>query len=129
MVGFRQQIRHMLGCVTRGVSRGHSYLTELEAVAVLNRLVFKSVLRAAFVARINFRRFNPIAKLARTAYQIGVNVSLENMRNGKAGFAGDVHIHIYICSRIKNCPHSFVIVTEQIRKLGDSVGLNCFKNE
>ena len=60
---------------------------------------------------------------------IGVNVGLENVSNSESRFTRHVHVNIYICSRIEYCSHTFIIITEYIRKLRDSFGLNGFKNE
>ena len=64
MVGFGEYIRHMLRRMTGSMSRGHYYFAECEPIAVLHRFVFKAIFRAALMARVDFRRFNPGAKLA-----------------------------------------------------------------
>jgi hypothetical protein len=58
-----------------------------------------------------------------------MNMRLENMSDGEPCFACHLNINLDIGSRIENRSHSFVVVTKQVRKLGDAFGLNGFKNE
>src|SRR5437762_4019674 len=115
--------------VARCVSRSDQQFAEGEFIAIFHVLVPESVFRTAFAADVNLRRFESSTEFARSAYQVGVNVRFENMRNGKARFARHVDINVYIRSRIENRSDPFVIVTEQIRKFRDAFGLNGFENE
>ena len=83
----------------------------------------------ALAAGVNLRRFQPRAKFARTTYQIGMNMRLEDMRDGETCLARQVHINIYIRPRIENRSDPFVIVTEEVRKFRDAFSLDGFKNE
>src|SRR6266446_7110749 len=129
MICFRQQVRQMFGRVTRGMSRCDHDFTKCETVAVFYFFVLESVGRATLMAYENRRRFQPRAKFARTTYQIGMNMRLENMRDGEACFARRVYINIYVRPRIENRSDPFVIVTEEVRKFRDTFSLNGFKYE
>ena len=61
MIDIGQQIRQMLGRVTRRMPRGHQHLTEFKTVAIVHFLAVEPVLGAAFAAVINFGRFNASA--------------------------------------------------------------------
>src|SRR5207253_9731155 len=109
--------------------RRHEHFAECESIAIFHFVGLEPVLSAPFPAGINPGRFQPRAKLARSAYQIGVNMRLEDMRDGKSCFARHVDINIYIRSRIEDRSDPFVIVTEKVRKFRDAFGLDGFENE
>src|SRR5205823_10576158 len=119
----------MFGRVARCVPRSEQQFAEGEFIAIFHVLVPESVFRTAFAADANLRGFESRTEFARAAYQVGVDVRFENMRNGKACLARHVDINVYIRSRIENRSDPFVIVTEQVRKLCDTFGLNGFENE
>ena len=129
MIRFCQQIRHVLGRVAGSMPRRHQHFAECESIAIFYFFGLEAVLSAAFTAGINPGRFQPRAELARTAHQIGMNMRLEDMRDGKARFARHIDINIDICSRIENRSDPFVIVTEKVGKLRDAFSLNGLKNE
>jgi hypothetical protein len=58
-----------------------------------------------------------------------MNVGFENMRDNDACIPRRFNVNVAISSRIKDRRHSFIIVTDEIRKLGDPFSLNGFKNE
>jgi hypothetical protein len=58
-----------------------------------------------------------------------MNMSFKNVRDYDASVARRFNVNIAISSGIKDRRHSFVIVTDEIRKLSDSFSLNSFKNE
>src|SRR6266566_2281213 len=115
--------------MTRSMPCNHEKLPEGEAIAIVHFLMFESVLGAAFVTRKNLRPFNTRTQLARTAHQVGVNMRLKNMRNRETCFARHVNVNIAVRSRIENRGDAFVIISDKIRKLGDTFGLNGFENE
>src|SRR4029453_12437264 len=58
-----------------------------------------------------------------------MNMRLENVRDSEPRFARHLNINFNIGSWIKNRSYSFVIITKHVRKFGDTLGLNRFKNE
>ena len=58
MIDIGQQIRQVLGCVTRRMPRSHEHLTEFKTVAIVHLLAVEPVLSAAFAAVINLSRFD-----------------------------------------------------------------------
>src|SRR4029453_10144709 len=58
-----------------------------------------------------------------------MNMRLENVRDSKPRFARHLDINFNIGSRIENRPYSFIVVTKQVRKFGDTFSLNGLKNE
>src|SRR5262249_13213806 len=111
------------------VPRCHEHLAKCELIAVFDFFRSEAVVSAAFPARVNLCRFKTRAKLARAADQISMNMRLENMRDGEPRFACHLYIDLHIGSWIEDRRHSFVVVTKQIGKFGDTLGLNGFKNE
>src|SRR5262245_11842827 len=128
MVGFRQQIRHVLRRMPRSMPRRDEHFAKRETIAVFYSLRSKAVLGAPFSTGINLRRFKTRAKLARTADQIGMDMRFKDMRDSEPGFARHLNIDLNVSSRIENRSDSFVVVTKQVRKFSDAFGLNCFEN-
>ena len=58
-----------------------------------------------------------------------MNMGLENVCDNNAGVPRRLNINVAISSRIEDRRYPFVIVADEIRKLGDSFSLNCSKNE
>ncbi len=114
MICFSQQIRNVLRRVTGSMPRRYEYFPKCETVTVSYFLGRESVLRVAFPAGVNLRRFQPRAKFARTTYQVRMNVRLENMCNGKAGLSRHVDINIYISSWVENRSDAVIVISQQI---------------
>ena len=53
VIGFRQQIRHVLRRMPRSMTRRHEHFAKRETVAILDFLGIEAVLSAAFTAGIN----------------------------------------------------------------------------
>src|SRR5438128_11764674 len=58
-----------------------------------------------------------------------MNMRFKNVRNCHAGFACSLNVNIAVRAWIKYRCDSFIIVADQIGKLGDTFSLNGFKNE
>ena len=56
-------------------------------------------------------------------------MGFENVCNSDPGLAGHIDVNVDIGARIEDSGHAFIIIADQIRKLGDTLGLNGFKNE
>ena len=56
-------------------------------------------------------------------------MGFENVCDGDPSFAGHIDVNVHIGARIEDRCHAFIIIANQIRKLGDTLGLNGFKNE
>ena len=129
MIGFRQNIGHVLGRMTWCMPRHNNRFAECETIAVFHFLLFELVFRAAFVTDVNFCRIGSRAEFARTAHQVRVNVRFENVRDRYFRLAGHVDVDIHVRSRVKDRGDAFVIIAQQIGKLSDPFGLDRFKNE
>ena len=81
------------------------------------------------MADVNLRRIQPRAEFARTAHQIGVNVGFENVRYRDAVLARHVDVNVTVRAGIENRSDSFVVITDEIGKLGDAGRLDCLENE
>ena len=81
-------------------------------IAVLHRLTIKTVLRAAFTARVNFRRAGAIGQLTRAAHQVGVNVGFKNVGNGDAVLARQLEINFDVRSRIDYRSGAFLVIAD-----------------
>ena len=53
----------------------------------------------------------------------------ENVRDRDARFARHLDVNVAIRPRIENCGDTFVVITDQIGKLGDAGRLNGLENE
>ena len=58
-----------------------------------------------------------------------MNVRFENVGDGHLRLTRHVDVNIAVRPRIENRRDAFIIIAEQIGKLGDAFGLNGFKNE
>ena len=114
MVGFGQQIGHVLRRMPRSMPCRDEHFAKRETIAVSYFFRSKAVLGPAFSTGINLRRFKTRAKLARTADQIGMDMRLEDMRDSEPGFACHLNINLNVSSRIENRSDSFVVVTNQV---------------
>ncbi len=104
-------------------------VAERERIAVVQLLGFEAVLRARFMAYVDFRQIDLRAKLPRTAYEIGVNVRLEDMGDGDILLPRQLDVFVDVRGRIEDGGGSFLIVAQQIRKLRDSFRLDAFKDK
>ena len=119
----------MLRRVARGVADGDPRLSEIKGVAVLDLFDGESVFRALFAAAIDVCRIHPRAKFARTAHQIRMDVRFENVRDRHLPLTRQFHVFVDVGRRIEDGGYTRRIVTQQIRELSDSVGLNALKNQ
>ena len=115
--------------MTGRVSRGDDHFTESERVTIFYFLVLESVLGPAFAADIYLRRFQTRAELARTAHQIGMDVGLENVSDGQTGLARHLDVDVTVRARIENGRDAFVVIADNVGKLRNAFGLDCFENE
>ena len=115
--------------VTGSMPHGHKGIAESKGIAIVQLLGFKTVLRVRFMAYIDLRGVDTRTQFARTANQVGVNVRLENVRDGDVFFPGELDVFLYIRSGIEDRRDPFVVIPDQVRKLGDSFGLDAFKDE
>ena len=129
MIFFRENIGHVFGRMPRRMPRRDDNRTELELVAILDRFVFKSVTRAAFVADKNLCRFHLVAKLARTAHEIGMNVRLKNVRDRNIFLAREFDININVGARIKNGGDPLVVIADEIGNFRKPFSFYRFKYE
>ena len=127
MIFLRQNVRHVFGRVARRVTSSDGNRSKFEFVAILHRLVFEAVARAAFMAHENFRRFDTTAKFTRTADQICVNVRFENVRDRNVLLARQINVNIDIGARIENGGNSFFVVTDEIRNFSQPFRFDRFK--
>ncbi len=58
-----------------------------------------------------------------------MNVRFENMCNRHARFSRHVDVNVTVRPRIEHRRNAFIIVPDEIRKLGDTLGLNGLENE
>src|SRR5438309_10542092 len=114
----------MAGRVPRGDENG----AKIELIAVLHLLVLESILRATLVAEIDFGGLNPAAQFPRAADQIGMNVGLENVCDRDVLCARYLNVDLNVRSRIEDCGDTFLIISDQIRKRGQTFRLNGFKD-
>src|SRR6202011_343813 len=119
----------MLRCMAGRVSRGDEDFTKLEAIAVFYLLALESVLGTAFLACVDFGGFHPRTQLPRTAYQIGMNVGLENVRDRDACFARHLDVDVAIRARIENARDAFIVIADDVGKLRYAFGLDYLENE
>ena len=84
---------------------------EVELIAVLHLLIVESIFRTTLLTEINFGRLNPAGQFPRAADQISVNVGLENVRNSDVLCARHLNVNVNIGSRIEDCRHAFVVIT------------------
>src|ERR1700737_1853306 len=102
----------MLWCMAGRVTCGDEHFAKGEGVTVFDFLVLESVLGPPFAADINLRRFQTRAELARTAYQIGMDMGLENVGDGQAGLARHLDVDITVRARIENGRDAFIIIAD-----------------
>ena len=110
------------------MARGDKNRTEIELIASLHLLMRESVLRTTLVTEIDFGGLNPAAQFPRAADQIGMNVGLENVCDRDVLCARYFNVDLNVRSRIEDCGHTFLIISDQIRKRGQTFRLNGFKD-
>ncbi len=124
----RSPIRDVFGGVAGRMARGDKNRTEIELIASLHLLMRESVLRTTLVTEIDFGGLNPAAQFPRAADQIGMNVGLENVCDRDVLCARYLNVDLNVRSRIEDCGDTFLIISDQIRKRGQTFRLNGFKD-
>jgi hypothetical protein len=123
------QKTNMLRRMARRVPHGDDRFTEDELVAVLQLLVIESITRSSFVTQKYLGGFHPVAKLAGTADQVGVNVGFKNVGDGELFFTPQIDIFPHIRGGIENRRDARGIVTQQVRDLRDAFRCNALENQ
>ena len=129
MILFREKKRHVLRRVAGRVPSGNESGAKLEDVSIDDSLMFETVARASFVTEVYFRGLGTRTKFTRTTDEIDMDVRFKNMRNRYLFLESELQVAIHIRARIEHRGYSRGIITDQVGKLGDTFGLNSFKNE
>jgi hypothetical protein len=58
-----------------------------------------------------------------------MNVRFKDMRNRYLFLAGELQVAVNTRTWIEHCCYAFGIIADHIGKLGDTIGVNAFKNE
>src|SRR5204863_9050682 len=114
MIFLGRNVTDMLRSVAGRMTSRQDQRSKLEFITVLHRLTIEAVLRAAFTARVNFRRAGAIGQFARAAHQVGVNVGFENVRDRDAVLARRLEINFDVRSRIDYRSGAFLVIADQI---------------
>ena len=66
---------------------------------------------------------------ARATDEIDMDVCFKNVRDRHLLLASELHAAVKVRTWIEHCGYAFGIIVDQIGKLGNSNGLDAFKNE
>lgn len=58
-----------------------------------------------------------------------MDVCFKNVRDRHLLLASELQVAVNVRTWIEHCGYAFGIIADQIGKLGNSIGLNAFKNE
>ena len=91
--------------------------------------MIEAVACASFATEVYFRGLGTRTKFTRTADEIDMDMCFKNMRNRYLLLASEPKVAVNVRTRIKHSGYAFGIIADQIGKLGNSIGVNAFKNE
>src|SRR5437588_8666114 len=98
-------LRGMAGRVPCGDKNG----AQIELIAVLYLLMFKSILRATLVAEMNFGGLNPAEQFPGAADQISMNMGLEYVRDRDVLCPRYLDVNVNVRPRIEDRGDTFLI--------------------
>lgn len=115
--------------MTGSVMGRQNHFAEFECLPILDPFRLKTIFGATRMTDANRDAPEPLTQLSRTAEEIGVNMGLEDSLDGYAVTPRQVQIHLAVGSWIDNCSRARTAIAGQVRKLGDTFGVNLLEDQ